>query len=74
MGLSRPPANTAMAVTGQREPRAPIGSSAKAFPLSGAENSPSPARGPPNMLSPHSDKQHNRKALFWGHSGLGAQG
>lgn len=37
--MSKPPANTAIAVTGQPEARAPIGSSAKAFPLSGAENS-----------------------------------
>lgn len=52
VGLSKPPANTAIAVTGQQEARAPISSSAKAFPLSGTENSPSPARGPLNMLSP----------------------
>lgn len=33
VGLCSPAANTAIPVTGQREPRAPIGSSAKAFPL-----------------------------------------
>lgn len=46
MGLSKPPANTAIAVTGQPEARVPISTSAKAFSLSGTENSPSPTRGP----------------------------
>lgn len=50
---------------GQAEARAPIGFSAKAFPLSGAENSPSTASSPPTPPTCFPQlKQPNRAALF----------
>lgn len=78
VGLSKPPANTAIAVTGQPEARAPISSSAKAFPLSGTENSPSPATGPPNMLSPTQTNNTTGQLcsgdiLAWGPRGRASQ-
>lgn len=55
-----------------------MSSSAKAFPLSGAENSPSPARGPWNMLSPTQTNNTTGQLcsgdmLAWGPRGRASQ-
>ena len=65
MGLSKPPANTAISFPGQQEARALVGFSAKAFPLSEEQLLYSELPLPPTPhASLNSDKQHNREALF----------
>lgn len=82
-GLSKSPANiaTPTTVTGQREAGAPFIFSAKAFPLSGAENGSCTTGvcegrrlGAPNMLPQTQTNNPTGQLSFWGHLGLGAQG
>lgn len=75
VGLSKPPANTAISFPGQQEARALVGFSAKAFPLSGEQllytELPLPLTPP---CFPQLRQTTQQGSFVWGHFGLGTQG